>query len=132
MIFAIWLVFIILEAIAHDYIIEVAKFDPTPDNKFSFSKLGVVISRIGAYLGFWWLFGVHNNAEFWCYTIAALAMHLLVFPVLLNFLRGKQPHYLGNGGVDRILKWFPPLVRWTWLLFISVGFIYAYYNTDLL
>lgn len=132
MIFAIWLVFIILEAIAHDYIIEVVKFDPTPDNRFSFSKLGVVISRIGAYLGIWWLFGIHNNAEFWCYTIAALAMHLLVFPVLLNFLRGKQPHYLGNGGVDRILKWFPPLVRWTWLLFIAFGFIYTYYNTDLL
>jgi hypothetical protein len=133
MIFILWHAFIILEVALHYFVIEVIQYDLTPDKYLiTWSKVLVVIVRFIAFFGLWWAFGIKADPEFWMYFSGALASHLLLFPVLLNFVRYKPLDYLGKGLVDRILGILPPLARWWFLLVISAGAWYGYFNTDLL
>lgn len=132
MIFILWILFIAVEAAGHWYIIEVAEFDPTPDGKKSFRHISVIMARLIIYLILWWTLGVKHDAEFWMFTLGCLFTHLLIFPILLNLMRGVRPHYLGKGFTDKILAYLPFQARVWFLLVLSVGMIYGYYNTNLL
>lgn len=133
MIFLLWHVFIILEALTHWFLIDCIGLDPTPDKKFlTWSKVVVIGSRFAVFFGLWWTLGIHENIEFWCYFSGALFSHLLWFPLVLNKLRGKRLDYLGKGPVDLVLGVLPPLARWWFLLVLEVAAIYTYFNPDLL
>lgn len=133
MIWIIWHIFILIDAKAHWYIIEVLGKDPTPDNKLvTWSKIGVVAARVVAYCALSWWLAPHAKIEQVCFVLGALFSHLLFFPLVLNAFRGKPAHYLGKGPVDRILALTEPLFRWLSLLILTVAAIYSYYNPDLL
>ena len=132
MIFLLWIAFIFLECLTHWFVIEMIQFDLTPDHRKSFSHLIVMGSRFIAYMVLWWSLGVHQNSEFWMFTLGCLFTHLLIFPILLNLMRGMRIHYLGKGFTDNILAILPFQARVWFLLVLSVGMIYGYYNTDLL
>lgn len=131
MIWILWLVFIIVEVISHWYVIEVIQFDPTPDGKKTLSHLVVFGYRILV----WSIlchFGGGSNLEILMYLLGCLFSHLLLFPILLNRSRGLKADYLGDGFTDKILKLAPFIARVFWLMVLTAGMIYGYYNTDLL
>lgn len=132
MIFILWILFIVLECATHWFIIEMVQFDLTPDGRKSFSHVLVGSARFIVYMLLWWTLGIKHNAEFWMFTFGALFTHLLIFPILLNLMRGVRPHYLGKGFTDNILSVLPFQARVWFLLVLSVGMIYGYFNTDLL
>ena len=132
MIFLLWIAFIFLECLTHWFVIEMIQFDLTPDHRKSFSHLIVMGSRFIAYMVLWWSLGVHQNSEFWMFTLGCLFTHLLIFPILLNLMRGVRAQYLGKGFTDKLLAILPFQARVWFLLVLSVGMIYGYYNTDLL
>lgn len=132
MIFILWILFIVLECATHWFIIEIIQFDLTPDHRKSFSKVIVKSSRVIACMILWWTLGIKHNAELFMYIFGAFFTHLLIFPILLNLMRGVRPHYLGKGFTDNILGYLPFQARVWFLLVLSVGMIYGYYNTDLL
>lgn len=133
MIFIYWHLFILLEGFVHSYLIEITRYDPTPDDKFiTWSKVAVIGLRLVVFFVLWWTLGIHENIEFWCYFSGALFSHLLWFPLVLNKLRGKRLDYLGKGPVDRVLGILEPQTRWWFLLVLEVSAIYTYFNPDLL
>lgn len=133
MIWILWLLFIGIETVIHYFIIEIIQYDLTPDQKLiTLSKALVIFLRGSAFFVLWSELGIHHNAEFWCYFSGALFSHLLIFPILLNVLRGKPIHYLGQGTIDNILNVLPFIFRVWCLLVLSAGAMYAYFNTDLL
>ena len=132
MIFLLWIAFIFLECLTHWFVIEMIQFDLTPDHRISFSHLIVMGLRFIAYMVLWWTLGIHQNAEFWMFTLGCLFTHLLIFPILLNLMRGVRAQYLGKGFTDKLLAILPFQARVWFLLVLSVGMIYGYYNTDLL
>jgi len=132
MIFILWILFIVVESLAHWFVIEMIQFDLTPDQKKSTSHVFVIGVRGIVYMILWWTLGIKDNAEFWMFTLGCLFTHLLIFPILLNLMRGIRPHYLGKGFTDNILSYLPFQAR-VWFLFVlSAGMIYGYFNTDLL
>jgi GNAT superfamily N-acetyltransferase len=132
MIFTLWILFIVIEASVHWYIIEVAEVDPTPDGKTSWFHVFVMTARMLVYMILWWTLGIKHNAEFWMFTFGCFFTHLFIFPILLNMMRGLRPHYLGKGFTDKILAYLPFQARVWFLLVLSAGMIYGYYNTNLL
>jgi hypothetical protein len=132
MIWILWIAFINVEVILHWYIIEVKEKDPTPDGKASINHLFVITSRLIVFTLLYYFLGVREHAEFITFLLGGLFTHLLIFPIGLNMARGLRPHYLGNGFTDKILGVLPFIARVWFLLVLSVGMIYAYYNTDLL
>lgn len=132
MIFALWIVFIGLEAFTHAYVINELHIDPTPDGRSSFGHLAVMSARYIVYLALWWAFGIKADAEFWMFTLGCLFTHLLLFGPILNFLTLKPIHYLGQGTIDKGLAYLPFQARVWFLSVLSAGMIYGYFNTDLL
>ena len=132
MIWIFWLLFIIGETVIHWFVIEVIQYDPTPDGRRSFGHVLVMSARFICYMSLYWAFGIKHNAEFWMFTLGCLFTHLLIFPILLNLMRGPRPHYLGKGFTDKILAILPFQARVWFLLVLSAGMIYGYFNTDLL
>jgi hypothetical protein len=132
MIFLLWIAFIGIEAFTHAYVIHELHFDPTPDGKWSFDHLIVMGIRYVVYIFLWWILGIKGNAEFWMFTLGCLFTHLLLFAPILNLLTMKPIHYLGQGFFDKILGYLPFQARIWFLLVLSAGMIYGYFNTDLL
>jgi hypothetical protein len=132
MIFTLWIVFIGLEAFTHAYVIHELNIDPTPDGKFTFKHFCVIGARYIVYLVLWWVLGIKGDAEFWMFTLGCLFTHLLLFAPILNLLTMKPIHYLGQGTVDKVLAYLPFQARVWFLLVLSAGMIYGYFNTDLL
>lgn len=133
MIFLLYLAFICIEAYVH-YLIIHNGVDPTPDNKLiTWSKVAVVGARILPAAALWYFMALPGTLEGILFFTACFLVHLTVFPVLLNILRGKPLHYLGNGLFDKILGLSPSFLFRMWCLGImTAGAISAYYNTDLL
>lgn len=132
MIWILWILFIVVEAVSHWYVIEVIQFDPTPDDKKTLNHLLIIGYRVVVFGLLFAAFGVHRDPEFVMFTFWCLFTHLLLFPILLNLARGLRPHYLGKGFTDKILALLPFQARVWFLLVLSAGMIYGYYNTDLL
>jgi len=131
MIWILWILVIVLEAISHWYVIEIVRYDITPD-KISVNHFVIIGYRMLIFSLLYYFFGIHEGKEFVMYLLGALFTHLLIFPILLNKARGLRPHYLGKGFTDRILATLPFIARVWFLLVLSIGMIYGYYNTDLL
>ena len=132
MIFILWILFIVWEASAHWFIIEELQVDPTPDGERTWSHVLVISARGLAYMILWWTLGIKHDAEFWMFSFGCLFTHLLIFPILLNVMRRLPIHYLGKGFTDKILEFLPFQARIWFLLVLSAGMIYGYFNTDLL
>ena len=132
MIWIFWLLFIIAECLMHWYFIEVRHEDPTPDGKFTFRHVLVIGARFIVFVALSALLKHPDQIAYICFCIGAFTTHLLIFAPLLNAMRGERLDYLGKGFTDKILAISPFIFR-VWALFIiSLGMLYAYYNTDLL
>ncbi len=123
-----WLAFMQVEIFVHWFVINIIKFDLTPDSKWiTFSKALVVGARLAVYFLLWWKVGVHDNWHYWMFTIGCFATHMLIFPIQLNWMSGKKLHYLGTGFFDRLLALFPLFAFRVWtFLVISAGMIAGY------
>lgn len=141
MIWLVWFLLLQIEIFAHYFFIEVKHKDITPDNKFAWSKVLVVAYRVAACFIPWLFLGVHLPLETVLYILGCLFLHLLIFPVQLNKLRGKDAFHFGNGFFDQYVlmgKWMKdaPFMYHVGRLFmyadLAAGMIYAYYNPHLL
>lgn len=130
MIWIIFTVFMVVETTIHALIIN-RGIDPTPDHK-KWGSLIAIIARLGYWVLLWWGLGGGGWLLLSLYALGSLFLHLLVFPVLLNWMTGKEANHLGNGTTDKILALVPPIARWFWLLCLATGMIYGYFNPDLL
>lgn len=135
MIWILWHIFILFEAGIHWFLIEICQLNPTPD-KFSWESIITVLFRLtGCFIIFRITFMDIYSLEFLMYVLGAFFSHVLWFPVILNMIRGKPVYYLGDAGFDKFLKWATHdsfYIRVVWLLILSSGFIYGFYNTHLL
>lgn len=135
MIWILWHIFILFEAGIHWFLIEICQVNPTPD-KFSWENVLTVGFRVFcAFLIFRITFMELRSLEFLMYVLGAFFSHVLFFPPLLNKMRGKKLSYLGDAGFDKFLKWATHdsfYIRIVWLLILTSGFIYGFYNTHLL
>lgn len=135
MIWIILHIFILLESGIHWFLIEICQLNPTPDKIGWENVLTVLFRSVCIYLIFFISDFQIQSLEFLMYALGALFSHLLWFPIVLNLMRGKDFWYLGENGIDglvnKITFGFWP-ARIIWLIILSAGFIYGYYNTNLL
>jgi len=133
MIWIFCILFIVAECLLHWYFIEVREEDPTPDGKITFRHVLVIGSRFIVFVILSALFKHPDQIAYICFVVGAFSSHLLLFAPVLNAMRGKRLHYLGQGFTDKILALSPSFLFRIWVLFvITVSAIYTYYNTDLL
>lgn len=67
------------------------------------------------------------------FLLGSFFLAWLLFNLFLNFLRKKPFDYLGNESLlDRFEKKLPWIVWFVWKVIAASGFIYGYYNTQLL
>lgn len=117
-------------------------------NYFEIQKgLNIYHGLNGLYRFFAWLilgmcFGVFSLSKHFrqwdwlvilMYALGAFFSFWLLFNLLLNILRGKPLDYLGKAAIlDRIESNVPFIAAVFWKAVLASGFIYAFYNTQLL
>lgn len=134
MIFIIFLLALQVEVFLHFWIIRKLQYDPTPDEIFlNLSKVLVIAFRILYPSLIYFFMGERTWLALDLYVVTCLSLHLLLFPVELNWAMGKPLHYLGKGPVDSLLAKIPSFTFRVWCLgVLAAGFWHAYYNQDLL
>jgi len=67
------------------------------------------------------------------FLLGSFFLAWILFNLALNFLRHKPLDYLGDGSLlDRLEKKLPFVVWLVWKVIAASGFIYGYFNTQLL
>src|SRR5690606_35953914 len=125
--------FILVEAAAHWFLIEICNFNPTPD-KVSWENVITILFRVTC--SFLIFMATHMDIyslEFLMYVLGAFFSHVLFFPPLLNKMRGKKLAYLGNAGFDKFLKLITYdhfFSRVFFLVVLESACIYYFYNVE--
>jgi len=90
------------------------------------------IYRTVFYGGLVWAYGMEWK-EVLMFLLGAFFLHSLLFNVGLNYLRQLPIDYLGKDSVlDRLEAKIPWIVAFVWKVIAASGFIYGYYNVNLL
>jgi hypothetical protein len=124
MIFPVFVILMVCEAIIHSHYI-LQGIDPTPDQK-RWGSIVAVLARF-SYFGVMLFFIPTEWSYIGYFTFGCLFIHLLLFPIILNFLIYKPVDHLGKGFTDSLLAKVPPIARWFWLLCLASGMVYGYY-----
>lgn len=123
MIFIIVIFFILVDIKFNDWRID-------RGNKINHYWNGVY--RIAFYSFLVWEFNM-NFLQALMFLLGAGFLHWILFNIGLNFLRHKPLDYLGKDSIlDRLEAKVPWIVALIWKIIAASGFIYGYFNTQLL
>ena len=99
------------------------------DKPFSTWVVRPILFAVGGY--FAWKMG---DKELWRVALVMITAFLAWFNLLINWIRGEKPCYLGKNPIDQLLMKIPCLFRlwffrWLWITMLCVYYYYElYYN----